>query len=151
MTQTTTIVVTTTVTDSSSQLTTTVTSLPSQVTVTVTDSPSEATTTFISLSLQSITLKPTSTQDTSIVCSHNHDDGNITPIYILIAIVTVGIVVTAVIIIVGVIIYRRHSHGHMQSAKSSDPLLPKGYGSINLVPSSIVEVDNDLYGRRELQ
>ena len=83
------------------------------------------------------------------MCSQDgDDDDDNTPIYVSIAIVLVGVFVTAVIVIVGVILCRRRtSSTQMRSAQSSDPLLPKRYGSV----TSAVGVNNDLYGRPELR
>ena len=96
---------------------------------------------------QFVTLTPSSTQRTSSICSKDDDDDdNDTPIYILIGIVAAGLLVIAVI--AGVIMCRYH-HGRMHSSKYSDPLIPSSYGSINA--AQIIAVDNDLYGRPELQ
>lgn len=123
-------------------VTTTVANLLSQVTVTVTSLPS---------SLQSITPKPTSSHRSSAVCSTNNDSDDNSPVYVSIAIVTVGVFVMLVIVMVGVIMCRRHYRGRMQSSGSSDPLMPNSYGSVNATSVGVVTVDNDLYGRKELQ
>ena len=126
------------------------------VTTTVANSPLPTTSSPLpttSLPLPSTTLRPSSTQGSSTLCSQEDDDNDNTPIYVSIAIVLVGVFVTAIIVIVGVIMCRRRSRSQVQLAKSSDPLIPKSYGSINSAAptSAAVGVDNDLYGRPELR
>ena len=138
-------------------MTTTVTSSSLHVTMTTTNSPLPTTNSpwsTINSRLPSTTLSPTATQDSSAVCSQEDDDDDNTPIYVSIAIVLVGVFVTTVIVIIGVIMCRRHSRSQMQPAKSSGPsTMPRSYGSINNAAptSAAVGVDNDLYGRPELR
>ena len=104
---------------------------------------------IVSTLSQSVTLTPTSTQRASTICSNDDDDdNNNTLMYILIAIVTAGLLVIAVF--AGVIMCRRR-YGRMCLSKSSDPLIPSNYGSINAAPAVVAIVDNDLYGQPELQ
>lgn len=102
---------------------------------------------IVSTLSQSVTLTPTSTHRASTICSNDDDDDD-TLMYILIAIVTAGLLVIAVF--AGVIMCRRW-YGRMCLSKSSDPLIPSNYGSINAAPAVVAIVDNDLYGQPELQ
>ena len=103
---------------------------------------------IVSTLSQPVTLTPTSTHQASTICSNDDDDNNDTLMYILIAIVTAGLLVIAVI--AGVIMCRCR-YGRMCLSKSSDPLIPSNYGSINAAPAVVAIVDNDLYGQPELQ
>lgn len=115
------------------------------VTTTVTNSLSLTTMAVVSSASQSVTLTSSFTQRTSSICSKDDDDDD-TLIYMLIDIVAAGLFVIAVIC--GVIMWRCR-HGHIYLSKSSDPLIPSSYGSINAPHTAVV--DNDLYGQPELQ
>ena len=66
-----------------------------------------------------------------------------------IAVVVVGILVTTIIVVVGVILCR-HDRRNKNDMGSTDPLIPtKNYGSV--IHTTSVGAENDLYGRPEFQ
>ena len=82
----------------------------------------------------------------STSCSSDTDN---TPIYVAVAIVIVGLLITIIVVIVGVLLCR-----HYQKDKKSDQSVNVEYKtahSANSTGISIVEVDNDLYGKEVLQ
>ena len=91
---------------------------------------------------------PTQSSDTAGSTSCSSSDTDHTPIYVTVAIVIVGILITITVVVVGVLLCRRHQK-EKDSDRSSVPLNVK-YKNANDTDTrkvSIVEVDNDLYGR----
>ena len=93
---------------------------------------------------------PTQSSDTadSTSCSSSDTDNKHTMIYVAVAIVIVGLLIPITVVVVGVILCRRHQK-EKGSDKSSVPLNVK-YKNANDIDTgkvSVVEVDNDLYGR----
>lgn len=84
--------------------------------------------------------------------SNDDDDDDNTPIYVAVVIVIVGLLITITAIIVGIFLCR-HYWQEKQSNKSSSPLNVK-YRTTNDTAASlvsVVEVENDLYGKETLQ
>ena len=95
---------------------------------------------------------PTQSSNTAASTSCSSDNDN-TPIYVAVAIVIVGLLITIIVVVVGVLLCRRYQNEKGSNASAS-PLNVK-YRSGNGVNSthgvSIVEVENDLYGKEELR
>ena len=92
---------------------------------------------------------PTQSSDTAGSTSCSSSDTDNRPIYVTVAIVIVGILITiTVVIVVGVLLCHRHQK-EKDSDRSSVPLNVKykNANDTNTRKVSIVEVDNDLYGR----
>ena len=91
---------------------------------------------------------PTQGSATAASTSCSNDTDN-TPIYVAVVIVIVGLFITIFVVIVGVLSCR-----HYQKSDGSDSSLTVKYKTANGHNStgvSIVEVDNDLYGKEALQ
>ena len=139
----TTIVLTTTEIES---VTTTATEIESvTTTTTVIQTTTESYTITVTADLN-CTPSPSLTQSSgaaaSTSCSSDTDN---TPIYVAVAIVIVGLLITIIVVIVGVLLCR-----HYQKDKKSAQSLTDKYKTANSANStgvSIVEVDNDLYGK----
>ena len=99
------------------------------------------------------TPSPSPTQSSSAAASTScSSDTDNTPIYVAVAIVIVGLLITIIVVIVGVLLCR-HYQKEKKSDGSSSPLTVKYKTANGADPTkvSIVEVDNDLYGKEVLQ
>jgi len=95
---------------------------------------------------------PTQSSNTAASTRCSSDTDN-TPIYVAVAIVIVGLVITIIVVIVGVLFCHRYQNEKGSNAPAS-PVNVR-YKTENGVNSnygvSMVEVENDLYGKEELR
>ena len=91
---------------------------------------------------------PKQSSDTAGSTSCSSSDTDNTPIYVAVAIVIVGLLITITVVVVGVLLCHRHQT-EKDSDESSVPLNVKykNANGIDTSKDSIIEVDNDLYGK----
>jgi len=83
-------------------------------------------------------------------CARGDDDDDDAVLFVSIGVVVVGVLLTIIIVVVGVILCRRDRRKKKEMG-STDPLIPKkNYGSVKYSNAS-VGVENDLYGRPEIE
>jgi len=92
------------------------------------------------------TLSPSPVQNSGAACSNScSSDDNNTPIYVAVAMVIIVLLITVTAIIVGVFLFRRY----WQEKQSGEPNSSLNVKYKTTEPSlvSMVEVENDLYGK----
>ena len=94
------------------------------------------------------TLSPSPTQSSGVGASTScSNDNDKIPIYVAVVIVIVGLLITIIVVIVGVLLCRHYQ----KSDESNSSLTVKYKAASSDDRASIVEVENDLYGKDQSQ